>query len=113
MNDNTMEQNRARFDRAAAEWDSNPMRVVLARAVAEAIRKTVPLRSDTKAMDFGAGTGLVTLALLPNVASVTAVDTSGELLRVLDQKLKALRIGNVHTLFFEIGKTALPVAEFD
>lgn len=113
MSDNATEQNRARFARMAAEWDTSPGRVAVARAVAEAIRKSVPLRTDTKAMDFGAGTGLVTLALLPDVASVTAVDTSGEMLRVLDEKLKALRIGNVNTLLCEIGKTALPVAEFD
>ena len=104
---------RARFDRVAAEWDSNPVRVVLARTVAEAIRKVVPLRHDIKAMDFGAGTGLVTLALLPYVASVTAVDASGKMLRVLDEKLKALGIGNVHTVLCETDKTPLPAAEFD
>ena len=85
----------------------------MARSVVEVIRKTVPLRPDMNAMDFGAGTGLVTLALLPHVASVTAADTSGEMLRVLDEKLRALRIGNVRTMLCEIGKTPLPVSEFD
>jgi ubiquinone/menaquinone biosynthesis C-methylase UbiE len=55
----------------------------------------------------------VTLGLLPYVDRVTAVDASGEMLRVLDQKLKALKVGNVHTMLCEIGKTPLPVAEFD
>ena len=109
----TTDQVRERFDRVAEGWDSNPMRVAMARAVADAIQKAVPLRPEMNAMDFGAGTGLVTLGLLPYVASVTSVDTSGEMLRVLDEKLKALRIGNVHTLLCQIGKTALPVAEFD
>ncbi len=113
MSDNATEQNRVRFDRAAAKWEANPGRVMLARAVAGAIRTAVPLRPDMCAMDFGAGTGLVSLALLSDLASVTAMDTSGEMLRVLDEKLKVQRIGNVHTLLCEIGKTALPVAEFD
>ncbi len=104
---------RARFDRVAAEWDANPGRVALARAVAEAIRKAVPLRADMNAMDFGAGTGLVTLALLPDVASVTAVDASGEMLRVLDEKARALRIGNVRTMRCELGETPLRSVEFD
>ncbi|MCX6998232.1 MAG: class I SAM-dependent methyltransferase [Kiritimatiellaeota bacterium] len=103
----------ARFDRVAAEWDSNPGRIALARAVVATIRQAVPLRADMQTLDFGAGTGLVTLGLLPHVASVTAVDTSGEMLRVLDEKLRALRIGNVHTMLCEIGKTPLPVSEFD
>jgi len=85
----------------------------LARAVADAIQKAVALRPDMNVMDFGAGTGLVTLGLLPYVGNLTAVDASGEMLRVLDEKLKALRIGNVHTMLCEIGKTPLPVAEFD
>ena len=52
---------RGRFDRVAAEWDSNPDRVALAGAVAKAIRKAVPLRADMCTLDFGAGTGLLTL----------------------------------------------------
>ncbi len=106
-------QVRARFDRLAAEWDANPMRVALARAVGDAICKAVALRPDMNAMDFGSGTGLVTLGLLPYVGSLTAVDTSGEMLRVLAEKLKVLQIGNVHTLLSETDKTPLPASEFD
>ena len=113
MPDSEMNEVRERFDRVAAEWDANPSRVVLARAVVEAIRNAVKLRPDMNAMDFGAGTGLVTLGLLPYVRSLTAVDASVEMLRVLDQKLKALQVGNVRTLLCDISKTPLPVAEFD
>ena len=107
------QQVRARFDRVAAEWDANPDRVALAAAVVKAIRNAVKLRPDMNAMDFGAGTGLVTLGLLSYVGSLTAVDTSGEMLRMLVQKLKALRVENVSTLLCDIAETPLPVAEFD
>lgn len=113
MTTSGIQQNRARFDRLAAKWDSNPSRVALARAVADAIRKSIPLRPDMKVMDFGAGTGLVTLALLPDVAGITAMDTSGEMLQVLDGKLNALGITNVHTMLSETDKAPLPVSEFD
>jgi ubiquinone/menaquinone biosynthesis C-methylase UbiE len=66
----------------------------LARAVVDAIRAAVPLREEMQAMDFGAGTGLVTLGLLSGVRSVTAVDASCEMLRVLEEKLHSMRIGN-------------------
>ena len=113
MSDGSEEQVRTRFDRVAAEWDANPARVALARAVTDAIRETVSLRPSMEAMDFGAGTGLVTLGILPSVACVTAVDASAGMLRVLDEKLKALRIGNVHTMLCEIGRTPMPAAAFD
>jgi tRNA (cmo5U34)-methyltransferase len=113
MDNNDTEDVRARFNRVAASWDSNPGRVSLALAVKQAIRNAVKLRPDMKVMDFGAGTGLVTLGLLPYVGSLTAVDASVEMLKVLDQKLKALQAGNVRTLLCDIAKTPLPVAEFD
>ena len=113
MTNNGISEIKARFDKVAAEWDSNPGRVELAKAVGAAIRKAVPLRSDMKVMDFGAGTGLLTLALLPYISSLMAVDASTEMLRVLDQKLTTLQIGNVRTLLCDFTETPLPVAEFD
>jgi ubiquinone/menaquinone biosynthesis C-methylase UbiE len=106
-------QTPTRFDHLAAEWDSNPTRVVMARAVVDAIRAAVVLRPDMDVMDFGAGTGLISLGLLPDVERVTAVDTSSAMLRVLDDKLKAQRIGNVQTLLCENNTTPLPVSGFD
>lgn len=102
-----------RFDKVAAEWDSNPRRIEMAKAVGETIRKAVKLCPDMKVMDFGAGTGLLTLALLPDVGSIVAVDTSEEMLRVLEKKLKTLQIANVRTLLCDVAKTVLPTAEFD
>ena len=104
---------RTRFDSAAADWDTNPGRVALARAVVDAIRTLVSLRPDMNVMDFGAGTGLVTLGLLPYVANLTAVDASGEMLRMLEQKLKALNVGNIRTLNCDIAKASVPTAEFE
>lgn len=102
-----------RFDRMAATWDANPVRVILAKAVVSAIRKAVPLRPDMQAMDFGAGTGLVTLALSADVAGITAVDTSAEMLRTLESKLNEQGISNVLTLAGDIGSAPLPAARFD
>jgi ubiquinone/menaquinone biosynthesis C-methylase UbiE len=103
---------RARFNRVAAGWDSNPARVELARGVTEAIRKAVPITADMEILDFGSGTGLLTLGLLPYGARVTAVDASDEMLRVLADKLKSLGIGNVRTRHCDIGKEPLPESEY-
>lgn len=102
-----------RFDEKAAEWDAIPARVALARGVVEAIRSAIPLRPDMRVMDFGAGTGLVSLGLLQDVADVTAVEASGEMMRVLDEKVKALGVANLHTLTCDVGKAALPSGYFD
>ena len=102
-----------RFDERAAEWDANPARVALARGVVAAIRAAVPLRPDMRVMDFGAGTGLISLGLLPDVAEVTAVDASEDMLRVLGEKVKALGIANLQSLRCDVGEAALPPGHFD
>ncbi len=102
-----------RFDEKAAEWDANPARVALARAVVEAIRAAVPLRPDMAVMDFGAGTGLVSLGVLPFVAEVTAVDASAGMLDTLRKKVDALGAKNFHLLRGDVTYAALPSGHFD
>ncbi len=81
-----------RFDRAAATWDLEDRRVKLAHAVVESISARVPLTRELPTLDFGCGTGLVTLALAPRVGSITGADTSPGMLETLAGKAEALGI---------------------
>ncbi len=103
----------AYFDEAAATWDDNPTRVELARAVAGGILAEVPLMADMVVMDFGCGTGLITRVLAPEVASVTAADTSSQMLAVLDAKAKAAGLNNVQPLPLEAGYPSPVESPFD
>ena len=78
------------FDQAAATWDLTDRRVQLAHAVAAAISSRVPLTSQLDVLDFGCGTGLVTLELAPKVGSISGADTSPGMLKVLADKAEAL-----------------------
>ena len=91
------------FDAAAATWDDNPTRVELAKAVAGAMVAAVPLTPQMAVMDFGCGTGLITRELAPKVASVTAADTSVQMLAVLEAKAKASGLNHVRTLLLDDG----------
>lgn len=90
-----------RFDQAAATWDEQPRRVKLARAVADEIARQVRLTRDTDVLDFGCGTGLLTLALQPLVRSVTGADTSSGMLDVLREKAQAQGLANVETILLD------------
>ncbi|MFP3979969.1 MAG: class I SAM-dependent DNA methyltransferase [Desulfobacterales bacterium] len=90
------------FDRAAAAWDEKPRRVRLAEDVANAIKSRVPLAPDMDVLDFGCGTGLLTLALQPFVRSVTGVDSSSGMLSVLGEKIQQQWISNVDTRNLDI-----------
>jgi len=80
------------FDQAAATWDLADRRVALAHAVAQAIAARVPLAKTQSVLDFGCGTGLVTLELAPQVGAITGADTSPNMLKTLEGKAKAMGI---------------------
>ena len=77
------------FDQAAATWDLAERRVALAHAVAQAIAARVTLSKDQSVLDFGCGTGLVTLELGPEVGTMTGADTSPGMLATLTEKARA------------------------
>ena len=66
-----------RFDKAAATWEGEERRVLLASGVTEAIARRCALPADLDVLDFGCGTGLVSLGLLP-AEFVSQVSTPGQ-----------------------------------
>lgn len=74
------------FDEKAARWNSDGHKN-RNDAVAEAVRAHVPLTKDTRVLDFGAGTGLLSERLSPYVRSVVAVDTSQGMIDELRARL--------------------------
>lgn len=88
-----------RFDQAAPTWDAETRRVLLARDVTDAIARRCGLPAELDVLDFGCGTGLVSLGLRPLVRSVTGVDTSRGMLDVLERKLLEQKVDGVRTVF--------------
>jgi ubiquinone/menaquinone biosynthesis C-methylase UbiE len=83
------------FNSEAASWDQNPGRVKLAGDVAGAIVRQVALTQEMDVLDFGCGTGLLTLHLQPRVRSITGADSSEGMLDGLRQKISSQAIANV------------------
>lgn len=84
-----------RFDQQAASWDAETRRVKLASEIAAAILIRVPVQPGWEALDFGCGTGLVTLALQPHVARITGADASEGMLAELHRKAEEQSLSNV------------------
>jgi ubiquinone/menaquinone biosynthesis C-methylase UbiE len=59
-----------RFDQLASQWDQQASRVKMATEIAEEMCRALRLVPDRDLLDFGAGTGLVTLRLQPHVRKV-------------------------------------------
>ena len=97
-------EERKDFDKEAAQWDANPGRVKLAHDVADSVIRETRPSQDMEALDFGCGTGLVTLKLQPLVGTITGMDSSRGMLGVLEAKVRDQKIGNVRTQFLDLEK---------
>ena len=104
---------RRNFDAAAALWDEEPRRLKLSQDIAAAIKAHVPVSAQWDAMDYGCGTGLVTLQLAPHLGSILGVDSSQGMLDRLTTKISELAMTNVAVLRCDLEQGELPGRSFD
>jgi ubiquinone/menaquinone biosynthesis C-methylase UbiE len=102
MKETGMDKGKRNFDQDAARWDLNPGRVKAASEISRAILREIPLTPDMDVLDFGCGTGLLTLALQPYVRSITGVDSSRGMLDVLNRKISDRNLANVKTRYVDL-----------
>lgn len=96
------------FDTAAATWDEKPQRVRLGREVAAAMAAALPLSREWDAMDFGCGTGLVTLNLAPLLGSILGVDSSEKMVEQFNAKVVQQNYGNIRAVRLDLEQGQLP-----
>ena len=100
------------FDERAKDWDSDPQKVERARAVAEAIGRTIPLSSGLNAFEYGCGTGLLSFALQDKLGQITLVDTSQGMLDVLAEKIAAAGVTNMRPVKLDLATDPLPTERY-
>ncbi len=103
MNDSALS-----FDSRAKTWDSDPMKVARARAVAHGIQTHVPLAPHMTAFEYGCGTGLLGFALQPYLKHITLADSSSGMLAVLQEKITSCSISNMRPMILDLVTDPLP-----
>jgi ubiquinone/menaquinone biosynthesis C-methylase UbiE len=93
-------EERRNFDKDAATWDENPRRVKMTHDIAAALMAHIPLTPEINLLDFGCGTGLLSMELHPHVRSITGMDSSRGMLDVFAAKAAQRSISNISTLYF-------------
>ena len=99
------DKNWDRYVKNVEQMSATPGFVVLRDRILE----LAELADGDRLLDIGAGTGLLTLAAAPRVATVIALDASPGMCSYLDDKLGRRGVGNVLTL--QANATALPLAD--
>lgn len=102
------------FDEKAATWDDDPAKVERARAVADLIRTAVPVPPESRVLDFGAGTGLLSQHLAGHVASLTLIDPSRGMRDVIAEKVSSGRLPEGTRIWdLDLAVDPAPDEEFD
>lgn len=97
-------EERRDFNKSSGQWDAEQFRVNLANGVAAAIIREINPTKDMAALDFGCGTGLLTLRLQPLVGTMTGADSSPGMLAVLEEKIKDQGLTNIRTVLVDFEK---------
>ncbi|VUX11126.1 putative methyltransferase YcgJ [Streptococcus constellatus] len=85
------------FNHKAESFDS-PKNRFIANLIRQRVEKQVLDFSDKRILDFGGGTGLVSLPLATQSKSITLVDISEKMLEQARLKVEKQAIDNVHLL---------------
>lgn len=102
------------FDEKAAAWD-DPAKVERSRVVADAIVAAVSPSRDTRLLEYGAGTGLVTEALGDRVGPALLADASAGMREVMATKVADGRLRNARVTDLDLAAddATLPDERFD
>lgn len=98
----------AHFDTAAQTWDENPGRLAMAERHVQVFLSHLTLRSDMTLLDYGAGTGLVSLGLRPHVGSVIGMEPSQGMTDRFREKIVRGGLTGVEARVFDPHEALLP-----
>jgi len=101
------------FDQKAKEWDKNKMHLERTMAIARHLEKVITFRPNMKAMEFGAGTGLLSFYLKERFSEITLMDSSIEMLKMAEQKMESGDRLKFKTLLFNLEKEDYKGDPFD
>jgi tRNA (cmo5U34)-methyltransferase len=93
------------FDEAARSWDNNPMHWERSEAIANKIRQKIDLKPEMMALEFGAGTGILSFLLKDSLKEIILMDNSSEMVKVMEEKASNEKVSNLKPLCFDLEKS--------
>jgi tRNA (cmo5U34)-methyltransferase len=101
------------FDIKAAEWDNNPIHWDRSKAIAKEIIKLIPLKKEMTALEYGAGTGILSFMLKDYLREITLMDNSSEMVKIMNDKIETTKAKNLNALNFDLEHTDYNRDKFD
>lgn len=90
------------FDSAARTWDENPIHMERSKAIASRMEEMLPLKNEMKALEYGAGTGILSFLLHEKLGSITMMDSSKVMVKVMEEKVLHRKAANLFPICFNL-----------
>ena len=101
------------FDQKAAGWDNNPMHWDRSLTIANEIINNIPLNQDMTVLEYGAGTGITSFLIKDNVKTITMMDNSAEMVKIMNEKIRSAKAKNLNAMFFDLEQEPYTSGRFD
>ncbi len=101
------------FDIKASAWDQNPMHWDRSVAIANEIKRLIPLNREMRAMEYGAGTGIASFLLKDDLKEITLMDSSVEMVRITQGKIESSEVKNLKVMKFDLEHDVYDDGKFD
>lgn len=93
------------FDARAREWDKDKMHMDRSVAIAAGLENMIPLDHSMKALEYGAGTGILSFLFKDRFSEITLMDNSQEMIKVCIEKAEFYKTGHITPLWFDLEHT--------
>lgn len=90
------------FDARAREWDKDKMHMDRSVAIAAGLEEMIPLEPSMKALEYGAGTGILSFLLKDRFAEITLMDNSTEMIKVCVEKTEYHKTNHILPICFDL-----------
>jgi 2-polyprenyl-3-methyl-5-hydroxy-6-metoxy-1,4-benzoquinol methylase len=100
------------FDARAREWDNEQRHIDRTKAIAAEMKKQIPFKPGMKALEYGAGTGLLSFELKDFFPEIILMDNSKEMIRVCEEKCFYYKTPQIKPLWFDLEHHDYP-GDFD
>ncbi|WP_321436465.1 class I SAM-dependent methyltransferase [uncultured Bacteroides sp.] len=101
------------FDNKAREWDKESVHWDRSKAIAEGILRMIPIKFNMKALEYGAGTGILSFLLSDTFEEITLMDNSQEMINVIQEKVAKSKSTNLKPLLFNLEQAEFRSDSFD
>jgi ubiquinone/menaquinone biosynthesis C-methylase UbiE len=90
------------FDARAREWDKDKMHMDRSIAIAAELEKMIPINPFMKALEYGAGTGILSFLLKDRFSAITLMDNSREMIKVCTEKAEFYQTNHILPIWFDL-----------